>query len=51
MLNKIIKRSFNTKVSQSVINLNSTLSRDEYIGIVDEDDNFTGEVMTRYEMR
>ena len=43
-------RYFSSK-NQSSINLESSLSPDEYVGIIDEDDNDTGEIMTRREMR
>ena len=36
---------------KSHVNLDSTLSPEEYIGIIDEHDNPTGEVVTRAEMR
>ena len=36
---------------KSSVNLESTLSADEFIGVIDEHDNPTGEVVTRAKMR
>ena len=60
MINKRMLKHLNRKQylmnsrcfsNKSQINLESTLSLDEFVGIIDEDDHETGEVMTRREMR
>ena len=49
MIKLFARRNFAKQVSQ--INLASTLSQDEYIAVIDENDEPTGEIVTRAEMR